>query len=114
VFFDAQLVVAEQLVALGGQAVDEGSFLAGCLGVGRQMLLQGRVLAPDSVSRELYASALKLAANRGLTEGNAEGDGPRSRVGFRTEIARMRSRLAKIAQFEAGQPGHPGPDGGGA
>jgi glycerol-3-phosphate O-acyltransferase len=107
-FFDAQLVVAEQLAALGGRAVDEGSFLAGCLGVGRQMLLQGRVLAPDSVSRELYASALKLAANRGLTEGNGE-PGIRGRAGFRDEIAQMRARLAQLAQFEAGQPGHPGP-----
>jgi glycerol-3-phosphate O-acyltransferase len=115
-FFDAQLVVAEQLVALGGRTVDEGSFLASCLGVGRQMLLQGRVLAPDSVSRELYASAFKLAANRGLTEGNGTepGDVRRGRVEFRGEIARMRARLAQIAQFEAGQPGHPDPGGGGA
>lgn len=104
-FFDAQLVVAEQLTALAGRAVDEASFLAGCLGVGRQMLLQGRVLAPDSVSRELYAPALKLAANRDLT-GSDDGTGAvtRGRAEFRDEVAQMRTRLAQIAEFEAGRP----------
>jgi glycerol-3-phosphate O-acyltransferase len=66
-FLDAQLVVAERLAARGpGQPVAEPEFLDECGGVGRQMLLQGRLHGPESLSRELFASAVKLAANLDL------------------------------------------------
>ena len=66
-FLDAQLVVAERLCAHGTGAVQEKEFLAECSGVGRQMLLQGRLHGPESLSRELFSTALKLAANLDLT-----------------------------------------------
>src|SRR5215469_10590178 len=66
-FLDAQLVVAERLAARSpGQPVPEKEFLDECGGVGQQMLLQGRLHGPESLSRELFASALKLAANLDL------------------------------------------------
>jgi glycerol-3-phosphate O-acyltransferase len=52
-FLDAQLVVAERLGAHDpARPVEETEFLAECGGVGRQMLLQGRLHGPESLSRE--------------------------------------------------------------
>src|SRR5690606_4407431 len=63
-FFDAQLVVAERLTVRDpGLVVDRGAFLAECVAVGRQMLLQRRLYGPESVSSELFATALDLARN---------------------------------------------------
>ena len=59
-FVDAQLVVAERLAARDPRTpVVEAEFLAECGGVGQQMLLQGRLHGPESLSRELFASALQ-------------------------------------------------------
>src|SRR5690606_3619310 len=46
------------------EAVDP--FIAECEKVGRQMLLQGRLHGPESLSRELFVSALDLMSNLGL------------------------------------------------
>ena len=68
-FVDAQLVVAERLAAWEPrEPVAEGEFLAACDGVGRQMLLQGRLHGPESLSRELFTTALRLAANLDLVD----------------------------------------------
>ncbi|HET9074297.1 MAG TPA: glycerol-3-phosphate 1-O-acyltransferase [Solirubrobacteraceae bacterium] len=72
-FLDAQLVVADRLAATPPrQAIDREAFLEDCLGVGRQMLLQGRLHSAESVSRELFGSALALAANRDLVDPGRE------------------------------------------
>ncbi|MFC9892666.1 glycerol-3-phosphate 1-O-acyltransferase [Nocardia sp. NPDC127579] len=66
-FFEAQLVVAERLAARAPAAeVDRKQFIDECVQVGRQMLLQQRLHSPESVSTELFTSALKLADNHGL------------------------------------------------
>ena len=66
-FLDAQLVVAERLAARpADQPFAEREFLDECGGVGRQMLLQGRLHGPESLSRELFAGAVKLAGNLDL------------------------------------------------
>src|SRR5215469_15451996 len=73
-FIDAQLVVAERLAARPpGHPVVESEFLDECGGVGRQMLLQGRLHGPESLSRELFSSAVKLAANLDLTDPGGDG-----------------------------------------
>ncbi|NED68262.1 glycerol-3-phosphate acyltransferase, partial [Streptomyces sp. SID10244] len=51
-FFDAQLVVAERLVCLGDASLGKDQVLADCLGLGRQLSLQGIVRSKDSVSTE--------------------------------------------------------------
>ena len=78
-FLDAQLVVAERL-ALRGDAdlprKDAGAvedFVIECEKVGRQMLLQGRLHGPESLSRELFLTALDLMDNQGLLVGSAAG-----------------------------------------
>jgi glycerol-3-phosphate O-acyltransferase len=68
-FFDAQLVVAERLALRDPSLkLDRAAFLDECVAVGTQMLLQGRLYGPESVSSELFATALQLAGNRGLLD----------------------------------------------
>lgn len=68
-FFDSQLVVAERLALRDPMLkLDRAAFLDECVAVGTQMLLQGRLYGPESVSSELFATALQLAQNRGLLE----------------------------------------------
>ena len=98
-FFDAQLVVAEQLVSLGEEPAEKEAFLDACLGYGHQLALQGRVKARDSVSKELYAAAFELAGNRGLVETGAA-DLRSEREAFLAEVVELRSRLALLAAIE--------------
>ena len=79
-FLDAQLVVAERLALRGDEeiarkdSVATDALVAECEKVGRQMLLQGRLHGPESLSRELFVSALDLMANLGLLSDDARGD----------------------------------------
>ncbi|MHB8693692.1 MAG: glycerol-3-phosphate 1-O-acyltransferase [Solirubrobacteraceae bacterium] len=68
-FLDAQLVVAQCLLDRDRRrelVTDE--FMAECLGRSRQWLLQGRLHSAESISQELFAAALQLAANRDLVD----------------------------------------------
>ncbi len=101
-FFDAQVVVATAL-AERDPAIEvvEGPFLEQCLGLGRQMLLRGRLHRADSVSRELYASALRLARHRGLTD-TADGEAVQAaRHAFLAEVTEVLERLGRIDRLEA-------------
>jgi glycerol-3-phosphate O-acyltransferase len=83
-FVDAQLVVAERLAARSPRTpVVEKEFLDECAGVGQQMLLQGRLHGPESLSRELFAGALRLAAHLDLVDPGRE------------ELAQRRSAFAE-------------------
>jgi glycerol-3-phosphate O-acyltransferase len=100
-FIDAQLVVSERLAARDpGDAVEPSAFLDECLGVARQMLLQGRVHGPESVSRELFSGALLLAANRDLIDPGREQLGAR-REDFAAELRDVAARIARIADLDA-------------
>lgn len=99
-FVDAQRVVATKLAALDpATEIDRKAFTRECLGLGRQMLRQGRVARPDSVSTELYASALDLAGNRDLL-GTGSGDLVAAREAFRDEIIQVRDRLVELSRIE--------------
>ncbi len=101
-FFDAQLVVAEALRDKEpGRELDEEALLGECLGLGQQMWLQGRLHRADSVSRELYATALKLARHRGLVDG--DGDAAtvrRARAEFAETVVDVLARMSRIAELE--------------
>jgi glycerol-3-phosphate O-acyltransferase len=106
-FLDAQIVVATAL-AERDPAIEviEGPFLNECLGLGQQMLLRGRLHRADSVSRELYASALSLARNRRLLEaaapGSVEGETVQAaRTDFLAEVTYVLERLSRIDRLEA-------------
>ncbi|WP_040803541.1 glycerol-3-phosphate 1-O-acyltransferase [Nocardia concava] len=101
-FFDAQLVVAERLAARDPVLeVDRKAFVDECLHVGKQMLLQQRLHSPESVSSELFGSALKLADNHGLlstTEDPAELAA--RRVRFAGELRAIGARISRAATLD--------------
>jgi glycerol-3-phosphate O-acyltransferase len=98
-FFDAQLVVAERLAAHPpGRSVDEEQLLAECIAVGRQMLLQGRLHSPESVSRELFGTAFQLAVHLGLVEPHEDTSG---RAAWVAELRMIGSRISLAASLDA-------------
>lgn len=102
-FFDAQLVVAERLAALNPTVeIDRKALIDECLHVGRQMLLQQRLHSPESVSSELFTSALKLADNHGLL--TPEPDDPAElaarRTRFAGELRAIGARISRAATLD--------------
>jgi glycerol-3-phosphate O-acyltransferase len=99
-FFDAHLVIAEALVDFDHDSpVDRDALLEQCLGLGRQLVLQHRLDREDSVSRELYGTALRLADNRDLIEpGGPELSGRRR--DYRDEVAAVLDDLSWIGALE--------------
>lgn len=100
-FLDSQLVVAERLAARDPRSpVVEKDFLDECGGVGQQMLLQGRLHGPESLSRELFTSALKLAGNLDLVDpGRAEL--ARRRQEFAARLRVVAARVMRIDEIDA-------------
>jgi glycerol-3-phosphate O-acyltransferase len=89
-FVDAQLVVAERLLAYGPDAgIDRKAFVQECMRVGHQLVLQGRLHSEAAVTRESFTAALDLAANRDLL---ATGPG-------RPEAALTAAREAWLAEI---------------
>ncbi|HVE25465.1 MAG TPA: glycerol-3-phosphate 1-O-acyltransferase, partial [Sporichthya sp.] len=104
-FLDAQIVVATALAEQDAAVeVVEAPFVQQCLGLGQQMLLRGRLNRADSVSRELYASALRLARNRGLLEtgdANVIAKVQAARHDFVAEVTGVLERLDRIDRLES-------------
>ncbi|WP_216897936.1 glycerol-3-phosphate 1-O-acyltransferase [Nocardia alni] len=100
-FFDAQLVVAERLAAQDPAVLDRKQFIDECLAVGQQMLLQQQLHSHESVSSELFASALKLADNHGLlvAEGSTVDTDElrRRRRAFADELRTIGDRISRAA-----------------
>jgi glycerol-3-phosphate O-acyltransferase len=73
-FVDAYRVVAEELVNLGpDRSADERQLLKRCLRLGRQWSLQHRI-TEESVSGEMFSTAVKLARHRGLLDPEGDAD----------------------------------------
>jgi glycerol-3-phosphate O-acyltransferase len=87
-FLDAYRVVAEELVNLGSaRCDDEEQLLTRCLRLGRQWALQRRI-TEESVSGDMFSTALKMARHRGLFDG----------AGDPTDIAAR--RLALVSELD--------------
>jgi glycerol-3-phosphate O-acyltransferase len=100
-FVDAQLVVAERLAARDPRTpVVEAEFLAECSGMGQQMLLQGRLHGPESLSRELFASAIQLARNLDLVDPGRE-ELARRRQEWAAQVRDVVRRVAVIDELDA-------------
>jgi len=78
----------------------EAAFLKGCLALGRQFLLQKRILSPKSVSQMHFQTALRLARNRGLLDGGLSHQRER-RASFAAEMREMVRRLDAIDALAA-------------
>jgi glycerol-3-phosphate O-acyltransferase len=95
-FVDAYRIVARVLAAAGADAVeDESSFLSQCLKTGKQQLLQGRVFSPESISKSLYETGLKLAKYRGLLAANQA----EARHDFHEDFSSISGHLDEILSF---------------
>ncbi|HWF74932.1 MAG TPA: glycerol-3-phosphate 1-O-acyltransferase [Solirubrobacteraceae bacterium] len=95
-FLEAYLVVAERLAQRDpGEVIDEKQFAAECLGVAHQYRLQQRIHSTESISRELFGTALRLAGNRGLLEPGGDELAAR-RAAFADEVRTLVARLQRI------------------
>lgn len=94
-FLEAYLVVADRLAARNPhEPVDEKRFVTECLGVARQYRLQHKLASAESISKELFATALKLAGNRNLLE-PSDGVGE-ARAAFKAQIETLVRRVGRI------------------
>jgi glycerol-3-phosphate O-acyltransferase len=99
-FLEAYFIVADQLAAQPSEVpVDEEFFLARCIAVGKQFVLQKRLRNPECVSLELFRNALALAANRGLLHMGAEDLGDKRRQ-FAEETATAVAAVAAIGELD--------------
>jgi glycerol-3-phosphate O-acyltransferase len=92
-FLEAYLVAAERLAAWDDDVpIDREALIVQCLGVAHQRRLQKQLKSTESISRELFANALKLADNRGLL---APGSGER-REALAAELRTLVRRLDRL------------------
>ena len=100
-FLEAYRVVADALARRAPDAAfDQDEFLRGCLALGQQYVLQRRILSPESVSRGLFATALRLAQNRTLVASGAPDLAERRRV-FAEEVRLAIRRIDAVAALVA-------------
>lgn len=104
-FLEAYNVVADELATREPAVrIDTDEFLKACLALGRQWQAQRYVASLESVSLELFRTALKLARHRRLWEAGEPGLGERRRA-FRDEL---RETLAAINALAAASDGRSG------
>ena len=96
-YLDAYHIVADRLAALD-QDYDEDEFLAECLRVGKQWALQARIASDESITQELFKTALRLAAHRGLLDPETP-HLDKARRDFAEEISKVCARIVTIAEF---------------
>lgn len=98
-FLDAYLVVAERLAARSPEEeIAADDLLQECLRVGRQWALQGRLASQESVTLELFRTALRLARHRDLL-GPGDADLATRREAFAAEIRVAIRRVGEIAEL---------------
>ena len=98
-FLEAYQVVADRLAACDpGEPVDEKKLVADCIGLGRQYRLQHRLHSPESISKELFGTALRLAGNRDLLGPGDQGLRER-RLAFADEIRKEVRRVAAVGDL---------------
>jgi glycerol-3-phosphate O-acyltransferase len=100
-FLEAYMVVADRLAARPAGPVEERAFLAECVGVGEQYRLQQRIDSTESISNQLFRSALALAGGRGLLDepGPDPDDVIRRREEFAGEIREVVDRVDSLRRL---------------
>jgi glycerol-3-phosphate O-acyltransferase len=98
-FVDAYRVVAEELVNVSpSRGVDDQEFLKRCLRLGRQWSLQHRI-TEESVSGEMFSTALKMAGHRGLLDTDAADELAVRRAALVTELDDLRRSIDELARM---------------
>lgn len=117
-FLEAYQVVADELAKLPPAGkFDEKSFVTGCLGIAKQRRLRQQIASSESISAELFGTALALARNRGLLDESTSGDLTERRAAFADEIADLVDRVRRIrtlanARMDGRRDGHESPESG--
>jgi glycerol-3-phosphate O-acyltransferase len=102
-FVEAYRVVADALVAVGdGDVPPDADLLRRCLGLGKQYHLQKRIRNGESVSSVFFANGLRLARNRGLTQGTGA-EASEKRHAFAAELRDTVRRIDAIEALAAGR-----------
>ncbi|HEX4108315.1 MAG TPA: glycerol-3-phosphate 1-O-acyltransferase [Solirubrobacteraceae bacterium] len=100
-FIEAYKIVADCLAARDPrQAFDQGAFLEECQHTGRMLIMQQRLASPESVSRELFGTAIELAGHRDLLDPGRE-ELTRARQALAEELESVSRRVALIDQLDA-------------
>ncbi|RVW02682.1 glycerol-3-phosphate 1-O-acyltransferase [Rhodococcus xishaensis] len=95
-FLEAYQVVADHLCdAPVSRVFDEKTFLTECLALARQRRLRQQIACTESISSELFATALRLARNRNLVETEDESVVERRRE-FAAEVRTLVRRVREI------------------
>jgi glycerol-3-phosphate O-acyltransferase len=84
-FLEAYSVTASQLTHSSQTKIDVKATIKRSLALGHQMLLQRRIIGPESISAEQFRTCLDLAGHRGLLDG-IPGEVRRKREAFANEI----------------------------
>ena len=92
-FVEAYRLVADVLVHDSGPVTADSDVVREALGLGRQYVAQRRLRSSESVSALLFQTALQLARNRGLFEGD---DLAARRAAFLAELRDLVRRLDRI------------------
>ena len=101
-FFDSYLVVAKQLARWPhDREVDREQLLRRCLGFGQQQVLQKKLHSPESVTLELFKTALDLAEHRGLLKGRGR-EVHEERKAFAAHLEFIVDHLAALARRQSG------------
>ncbi|GAA4471507.1 lysophospholipid acyltransferase [Rhodococcus olei] len=95
-FLEAYQVVADELMhAPVSGKFDEQAFVTHALAIAKQRRLRQQIASSESISGELFGTALALARNRGLVESDAA-DLVERRKQFADEIAVLVDRVRRI------------------
>lgn len=95
-FVEAYHIAAEALLLEGTQSFDKKQFVKKCSELGKQRVLQQRIVSEESVSTAYFEPAVKLAKSRGLI-GPDGGELAARRHNFAAETAELVRRLAFIS-----------------
>lgn len=99
-FIDAYRVVAEELANLGSDAeIEERELLKRCLRLGWQWSLQHRI-TEESVSGEMFATALKMARHRRLLDADRTAtEVSESRAALVAELTALQASIGELARM---------------
>ena len=102
-FLEAYQVVADALeLHPVDEEIDRALLVDRCMGLGKQYLLQLRIRSPESVSRVLFETAVKLAENRELL-GRGGPELAARRAEFAEEVQGAIRRIDGIESISAGR-----------
>jgi glycerol-3-phosphate O-acyltransferase len=96
-YLESYRVVTDALDSLSRthNTMSEDEFLQHCHAVGRQLLLQGKVSAPELLSNSSFRNALRLATNLAAAENSEKG----YRRGDAAALARLAGDLQRLARL---------------